>query len=241
MVYTLLCWTLAGPSLDKRWSIAGHSLDKTRTHSRPPGRRCSEKDSDRQGHMATDTTFRRVMAQPKKSGHGGRTEAYAWLRVRFEKLSPRFRNRPGWRGIAEELAAGGIKGGNGRPLTARAVMRIWPRVCQDVAAEEPWRVTAVRVAMQEGEVAQHLRRRESERGKDVDRPPPVVTASMPLPPVPHYPPPQTMPAQPVQGMLVHRPHSELSEEERKALAHDKTLRLRRVIAQASGRDPNEIT
>ena len=85
--------------------------------------------------MATDTTLHRVMTRPRTSGQGGRTEAYVWLRVRFEKLSPRLQNSPGWRGVAEDMAAGGIKGGNGKPLTARAVMRIWPRVCQDVAAD----------------------------------------------------------------------------------------------------------
>jgi len=155
--------------------------------------------------MATDTTFRRLMARPKKGGHGGRTEAYAWLRVRFEKLSPRLWNRPGWRGIAEDMAAGGIKGGNGKPLTARAIMRIWPRVCQDVAAEEPWRVDAVRNATQERELVQNPRNRESERGKEADRPPPVVATPAPRPPVPHYPPPPTTPL--AQSALHSRPNA----------------------------------
>ena len=100
---------------------------------------------------------------------------------------------------------------------------------------------ALRIALQHGAPAQKQRSREPERGANADRPPPVVTMPTARPPVPHYPPPQPMPAQPVQGTLVHRPHSELSEEEREALARAKTLRLRRVIAQASGRDPNEIT
>lgn len=191
--------------------------------------------------MTTDPTLTRMLARQRNSGDARQSEAYVWLRLRFEKLVPTLRNKPGWRVVAEEMAADGIKGGRGKPLTGRAVMRIWSRVCQAVAADEAWRTNAARGAMQEGELAQKPRSRESERGKDADRPPPVVTAPAPRPPVPHYPPPQTMPAQPVQGTLVHRPYSELSEEEREALARANTLRLRRVIAQASGRDPNEIT
>jgi len=229
MVYTLLCWTLAGPSLDKRWSITGHSLDKIRSHSRPPGRRCSEKDSDRQRHMATDTTFRRLMARPRKGGHGGRTEAYAWLRVRFEKLSPRLRNRPGWRGIAEDMATGGIKGGNGKPLTARAIMRIWPRVCQDVAAEEPWRVVEVRIATQERELVQNPLNRESERGKNADRPPPVLTTPAPTSPVPHYPPPPTTPA--AQSALHSRPNASSNASGRTQTPEEMRADLKSIIKQ----------
>ena len=242
MVYTLFCWTFVGPSLDKRWSITGPSLDKnTQPLASAWATLFREKDSDRQRHMATDTTLRRLMARPKKGGDGGRTEAYAWLRVRFETLSPRLRNRPGWRGVAEEMATGGIKGGNGKPLTARAVMRIWPRVCQDVAAEEPWRVNTARSAMQEGELAQKPRNRESERGKDADRPPPVVTAPAPKPPVPHYPPPTLPPPVPLlRPDLASRPHEELSEEEREAYAEAQILRLRRKVAEMSGHDPDEI-
>lgn len=191
--------------------------------------------------MTTDPTLTRMLARQRNSGDARQSEAYVWLRLRFEKLVPTLRNKPGWRVVAEEMAADGIKGGRGKPLTGRAVMRIWSRVCQAVAADEAWRMNAARGAMQEGELAQKPQNREAERGKDADRPPPVVTAPMPRSLVPHYPPPQTMPAQPVQGTLVHRPYSELSEEEREALARANTLRLRRVIAQASGRDPNEIT
>jgi len=153
--------------------------------------------------MATDTTFRRLMARPKKGAHGGRTEAYAWLRVRFEKLSPRLRNKPGWRGIAEDMVAAGIKGGNGKPLTARAIMRIWPRVCQDVAAEEPWRVDALRITAQERELMQHPRNRQSERGVNADRPLPVLATPAPLPPVPHYVPPLLL----AQSALHSRPNA----------------------------------
>ena len=190
--------------------------------------------------MADDKTLARLIAREGEVD-GRQSEAFVWLRARFVKLAPRLMSEPGWRRVAEELAADGIKGGNNRPLTGQAVRRIWSRVCRAVAAEEAIRLKARQLDMERKELAQKLHFRESERGKDADRPPPVVTAPMPRPPVPHYPPPQMMPAQPVQGTLVRRPHSELSEEERKASAQAKTLRLRRVIAQASGRDPNEIT
>lgn len=41
---------------------------------------------------------------------------------------------PSMRSIADEMAAAEITGGRGVPLTARAVARIWARVCRDVAA-----------------------------------------------------------------------------------------------------------
>jgi len=196
-------------------------------------------DSDGRRGMAADTTLTRVMTRPKEKGHGGRSEAYAWLRLRFEQLSPRLRNRPGWREVAEDMAAGGVKGGRGKPLTGRAVMRIWPKVCQDLAIEEPWRVEAVRLALLQGESVQKPRRREPERGVDADRPPPVVTAPAPRPPIPHYPPPPP-PMTPVQGMVDQRLHSELSQEERRARTDANILRLRRRFAETSGRNPDEI-
>ena len=188
-----------------------------------------------------DEALTRLKAKARET-HVGRSEAYSWLRASFEHLYPLLaRRRLAFQQIADDLVASGKRGGRGKPMTVHAARQIWRRVQRDVASEEPWRMNAARISMQEGWPAQKPRQREPERGKDADRPPPVVTAPMPRPPVPHYPPPQTMPAQPVQATLVHRPHSELSEEEREALARANTLRLRRVIAQASGRDPNEIT
>ena len=100
---------------------------------------------------------------------------------------------------------------------------------------------AARISMQEGWPAQKPRRREPERGKDADRPPPVVTASISRLPVPHYPPPALPPPKPLlQPELASRPHEELSEEEREAYAEAQILRLRRKVAEMSGHDPDEI-
>lgn len=51
---------------------------------------------------------------------------------------------PEWRAIAEELTAGGIRGGRSKPLTDRAMKRIWQRVCRDIAAKAVHRLTGVR-------------------------------------------------------------------------------------------------
>jgi len=222
------CWTVAGQTVVHHWTFAGQN---TQPLASAWATLFQDKDSDRQRHMATDTTFKRLMARPRKGGHGGRTEAYAWLRVRFEKLSPRLRNRPGWRGIAEDMAGGGIKGGNDKPLTARAIMRIWPRVCQDVAAEEPWRVDAVRIATLERELVQNPRNRESERGKDADRPPPVLATPAPRPPVPHYPPPPTMP--PAQSAMHSRPNAPPIASGAKQTPEEMRADIRAIIRRRS--------
>jgi len=191
--------------------------------------------------MTKDAVLARVMKRPKESGHGRRTEAYVWLRIRYEKLSPRLRKKPGWRGLAEDMTAGGIKSVDGKPLTGHSVMRIWSRVCQDVATEEPWRTDAVRAAMQHGTTMQKPRSREPERGANADRLPPVVTTPAPRPSVPYYPPPTLPPPKPLmQPAIASRPHEELSEEEREAYAKAQILRLRRRFAEASGHNPDDI-
>lgn len=140
-----------------------------------------------------------------RTGHAGRSEAYGWLRARFEHFYPLLERRNlSFREIAEELAIDGILGGRGRPMTAHAARRIWGRVAHDVTAGEPWRVDAARAAMQQGKAAQSPRPPEPEHGANADRPPPVVTAPAPRPLIPHYPPPPpTRP--PAQSTLHSRP------------------------------------
>ena len=90
--------------------------------------------------MRADTALARVTARSRRTGDAGRTEAYAWLRLRFEQLASRLQHRPGWPAVAAGMAMGGIKGSKGKPLSGPALRRIWSRVCRDVAAEEPWRL-----------------------------------------------------------------------------------------------------
>lgn len=94
--------------------------------------------------MTADTALARAAALAGTIGNAGRSEAYAWLRLRFEQLASRLQHRPGWPAVAAGMALGGIKGGRGKPLTGPALRRIWSRVCRDVAAEESWRLEAVR-------------------------------------------------------------------------------------------------
>ena len=186
-----------------------------------------------------DRTMTRLLAKARQI-HAGRSEAYVWLRAKFERLYPLLEQRRlTFQQIADELVLSGKRGGRGKPMTAEAAYEMWNRVQRDVASEEPWRADAARITMQEGWPAQKPRQREPERGKDADRPPPMVATSTPRPPVPYYPPPPP-PMMPMQGMMDPRPHSELSEEERKARAAANIYRLRRRIAEASGRNPDEI-
>lgn len=137
----------------------------------------------------TDRTLTRLLAKAR-SGHPGRSEAYAWLRIKFERLYPLLEWRKlTFQQVAEDLAESGKRGGRGKPLTAHAAFEIWKRVKQDVAAEEPWRMDALRIAMQHGGASQKPRVRESRRGANADQPPPVVTTPAPRPPIPSYPAP----------------------------------------------------
>lgn len=139
------------------------------------------------------------------------------------------------------MAADGIKGGKGIPLTSRAVREIWSRVCEAVEAEEAVRARAVRTSPRQGEAAQSLQLREQGRSVDANQPPPVVTTPAPRPPVPHYPAPTLPPPKPLlRPDLASRPHEELSEEEREAYAKAEILRARRMLAEMSGHDPDEI-
>jgi len=177
-----------------------------------------------------------------RTGHAGRSDAYSWLRARFEHFYPLLERRNlSFREIAEELAIDGILGGRGRSMTAHAARRIWGRVAHDVAVGEPWRVDVTRTAMQRGETAQSPRPREPERGVNADRPPPVVTTPALRSPVPSYPLPTYQPSTPhLPHAAASRPHEELSEEEREAYADAHILRIRRKLAERSGHDPGEI-
>lgn len=74
----------------------------------------------------------------RERAHGNASEARLWLRRHHRRLRPRMAVRyPPYAEVAAEMAALGLKGGGNppRPLTARAVERMWKGVCRDVAAE----------------------------------------------------------------------------------------------------------
>lgn len=187
-----------------------------------------------------DGILARLLARAR-DGHAGRSEAYAWLRARFERLYPPLeRRRLTFRQLAEDLAAGGKMGGRGKPLTEDAVRRIWGRVRRDIAAEEPSRMAAAQAALRHGRTARKPGGRGTGRGADADRPPPVVAAPAPRPPVPSHPPsPPPMPA--ARGATHSRPDAPSDESDRTAQAKAQILRLRRLVAERSGHDPEEIT
>ncbi len=137
--------------------------------------------------------------------------------------------RINWSELCPKLTKLGLTDQAGKPMTTQTARKTWARVCE------------LKVRMREMRDQQRRRRsREPERGANADRPPPVVTAPKPRPPIPYYPPPPPPPMTPMQGMVDQRPHSALSQEERKAQADANVRRLRRRIAEASGRNPDEI-
>lgn len=100
--------------------------------------------------------------------------------------------RINWTELCPRLTKLGLTDQTGKPMTTQTARKTWARVCQ------------MRVRMQETRDRQRRARgRESERGKDADRPPPVVATPAPKPPDPHYPPPPTTP--PAQSAMHSRP------------------------------------
>ena len=93
----------------------------------------------------TDKLLRRIVAKGKARRAGKQSDAYRWLYAHHAPMAAALAtDPPEWRAIAEVLTAGGIKGGRSRPLTDRAVKRMWQRVCRDIAAEGVHRLTGVR-------------------------------------------------------------------------------------------------
>ena len=139
--------------------------------------------------------------------------------------------RVNWLNFCKQMAAIGITDQTGKPPTRPTAVKTWDRVRQQKAREQAAR-----------NKRQRARAREPERGANADRSPPVVLAPTPRPPIPYYPPPSPPPPPmtPMQGMVDQRPHSELSQEERRARTNANVLRLRRRFAETSGRNPDEI-
>jgi len=139
--------------------------------------------------------------------------------------------RINWTELCPKLTQLGLTDQTGKPMSKLTARRTWARVCR------------MRKQMQiERDKRRLSRAREPERGKEADRPPPAVTTPTPRPPMPHYPPPPPPPSTPVplHGTADQRPHSELSQEERRARTNANVLRLRRRFAERSGRNPDEI-
>lgn len=83
----------------------------------------------------TDRLLKEVVARTEKRFGRKQSDAYRWLHAHHGELAATFiKHPPCWPDIADTIAAAGILGGQERPLTGRAVRRIWDRVCRDVQA-----------------------------------------------------------------------------------------------------------
>jgi len=89
-----------------------------------------------------------------------------------------------WTHVCVDLEPLGLLDGKGKPPTPQRASRTFANVCALKAREQAAR-----------DKRQRARAREPERGKNADRPPPVVTEPAPRLAVPRYSPPQTPPAQ----------------------------------------------
>lgn len=98
-----------------------------------------------------------------------------------------------WTHVCVDLEPLGLLDGEGKPPTPQRASRTFANVRALKAREQAAH-----------DKRQKTRAREPERGKNADRPPPVVMAPAPRPPVPHYPPPPS-PAPPAQSALHSRP------------------------------------
>lgn len=136
--------------------------------------------------------------------------------------------RVNWTHFCNQMAAAGITDQTGKPPTRTTAEKTWDRVRQQKTREQAARAKRRPAGS-----------RDSERGTNADRPPPVVTTPAPPPRAPYYPPPSSfMP--PTPDAMQSRPHETLSKEERSAAAKAEVLRLRRMFAERSGHDPNKI-
>ena len=92
-----------------------------------------------------DRLLNKVVARTEKRFGRRQSDAYRWLHARHRDLAATFtKHPPCWPDIADTIAAAGILGGRGRPLTGRAVRRIWERVCRDVQAVAMVQVAGIR-------------------------------------------------------------------------------------------------
>lgn len=82
-----------------------------------------------------DRLLKKMVARTERRFGKRQSEAYRWLHRRHPELAATFiKHPPIWPDLADTMAAAGILGGRGRPLTGQAVRRIWDRVCRDVQA-----------------------------------------------------------------------------------------------------------
>jgi hypothetical protein len=77
----------------------------------------------------------RLAARLRAKSHGGRSDAYRWLRERHDALKAMFaESRSSWSTIAAELEAEGLRGAKGQVMTAKGLRKMWLRVVRDVEA-----------------------------------------------------------------------------------------------------------
>lgn len=168
--------------------------------------------------MSDDAALKALAQGPERS------PLFWWMYNRHADLERLWTGqRVNWLNFCSQMAALGIMDQTGKPPIRKTAAKTWERVRQQKAREQAaW------------DKRRRARAREPERGANADRPPPAVTTPAPTLPIPHYPPPVA------QAAMHSRPNAALSDDERDAQAKAKILRLRRLVAERSGHDPDEI-
>jgi hypothetical protein len=81
--------------------------------------------------VSTTPLFRKKRLQ----AYRGRGDIYAWLRTHCHTIAERLASeQTSWVFIAAEMVRHGVAGRGGEAPTANAVLRVWQRVCRDMAA-----------------------------------------------------------------------------------------------------------
>ena len=80
--------------------------------------------------------LKRMADRVSAMGHGGRSDAYRWVRANYGLFKKMLAGKPSWRVMADEVAAIGVVGARGQRLTADLLREMWRRVCRDIAIEE---------------------------------------------------------------------------------------------------------
>lgn len=87
--------------------------------------------------------LKRMADRVSATGHGGRSDAYRWVRANHGLLKTMLEGKPSWRVMADEIAALGVVGARGQRLSADRLREMWGRVCRDIAIEEAEKHAAV--------------------------------------------------------------------------------------------------
>ena len=83
----------------------------------------------------SDTNGSRLFRKRRVHQYARRGRVYSWLRAYYSQVSAALESgEQSWPSLVEAMAREGVTGRNDAQLTANAALKVWRRVCRDVAA-----------------------------------------------------------------------------------------------------------